>query len=60
MGAYMFFVKAKYQEFKSKTDGSKSTHCISKLIGKLWSEMSDEQKQPYVDMRDQDRVRHEE
>ena len=44
MGAYMFFVKAKYQELKERTDGSKSTHGISKQISQLWSQMTDEEK----------------
>lgn len=53
LGSYMFFVREKQQQYSDS-----GTQYQSKLIAKEWSEMTDEQKYPFFQMRDRDKVRY--
>ena len=57
--AFMFFVKEKSANLMKERDDLKTSADAIKVLGKEWQEMSDEAKQPYVDLRAKDMERHE-
>ena len=56
---YLFFVKLKSADAMKQMpeDGKKGASGITKHLSGLWAKMSEQEKQPYVDMQTQDRVR---
>jgi len=56
MVAFMFFVKAESKNTFQK-HACKAASDATKILGKMWKEMTDEQKKPYTDaaLADQDR-----
>jgi len=56
--AYMFFCNTKRSDVMGENPGM-SIGDVSKILGKMWKELSDEDKQPYVEMNTKDKERHE-
>ncbi|EJD43674.1 hypothetical protein AURDEDRAFT_114700 [Auricularia subglabra TFB-10046 SS5] len=56
LSAYMFFVKDWRERIKEENPDAAFGE-IGKLMGAKWKEMSDEDKQPYVEQAEEDKVR---
>ena len=56
---YLFFVKLKSADAMKQMpeDGKKGASGITKHLSGLWAKMTEQEKQPYVDMQTHDRVR---
>lgn len=58
LNGFMFFAKDKRESIVQENPEAKPTE-ITKLMGEAWRGMSDAEKQPYLDMRDKDKIRYE-
>ncbi|KAI9479361.1 Non-histone chromosomal protein 6 [Coemansia sp. RSA 989] len=58
LSAYMFFSQAKRNEVKDNNPNATFGE-IGKLLGKMWSELTEEQKKPYKEKSDADKARYE-
>ena len=56
--AFMFYVKEKSSNLMKERDDLKTAADAIKVLGKQWSEMTEEEKQPYLDLRAKDMERH--
>lgn len=56
LSAYMFFVKDWRERIKEENPDAAFGE-IGKLMGAKWKEMSDEDKQPYVEQAEEDKAR---
>ena len=56
--SYLFFCDEKRKEVQHQNPG-KSMGDISKVLGSLWKELTEEEKQKYKDMNDEDIDRYE-
>ncbi len=56
--AYIFFCTAKREEVKA-ANPEMSSKDITKELGKMWGELSEEEKVPFVKQHDEDKVRYE-
>ena len=55
--AFMFFVKAESQKVMKENDFKSAAPAV-KLLGQKWQSMSETDKKPYLDLRDEDVLRH--
>ncbi|KAJ2843573.1 Non-histone chromosomal protein 6 [Coemansia brasiliensis] len=58
LSAYMFFSQDKRNEVKDSNPNATFGE-IGKLLGKMWSELTEEQKKPYKEKSEKDKARYE-
>ncbi|KAJ3391548.1 FACT complex subunit [Lobulomyces angularis] len=59
LSSYFFFMKEKRPEVLEKNPGISFTE-VPKVLGKMWSDLKDSEKEPYEEMAKKDKIRYQE